>query len=193
MSPLNTPPPRPAEAPGLFRKALADRWALLPSEVRALHAEKPRQTFTGRADIRRGSSLLARIAASFFGFPDAGTDVPLRLTKTRSGQHEVWERDFDGRILRSHFAPAPGRYRYRERFWWLSFELDLPVENGEMRLPVRRGWFLGVPVPRALLPVSDSREFARHGRFHFDIALNAPFGAGLIVHYRGSLVPDDGD
>lgn len=59
-----------------------------------------------------------------------------------------------------------------------------------MSLPVRRGWFLGVPVPRFLLPKSDSTEFALDGKFHFDVALSAPLGGGHIVRYRGALTPD---
>ena len=59
-----------------------------------------------------------------------------------------------------------------------------------MHLPVRRGWCLGIPIPRALLPWSDSREFAVDGRFHFDVALGAPLGGGLIVRYRGTVTPD---
>ena len=59
-----------------------------------------------------------------------------------------------------------------------------------MRLPVRRGWFLGIPLPKFLLPGSDSREYVADGVFRFDVSLSAPFGGGLIVRYRGSLVPD---
>ena len=59
-----------------------------------------------------------------------------------------------------------------------------------MNLPVRRGWFLGLPIPRPFLPKSDSREYAKDGVFHFDVALGAPLGQGLIVRYRGSLKPD---
>jgi hypothetical protein len=68
--------------------------------------------------------------------------------------------------------------------------MDLPVKDGAMGLPVRRGWCLGVPLPPFLLPASDSREYAQDGAFHFDITLSAPFGGALIVRYRGSLRPD---
>lgn len=68
--------------------------------------------------------------------------------------------------------------------------LDLLVEDESMRLPVRRGWFLGLPLPRFLLPKSDSREYVENGSFSFDVALSAPFGGGLLVRYRGHLRPD---
>lgn len=47
-----------------------------------------------------------------------------------------------------------------------------------------------MPLPKFLLPASVSREFVVGGVFHFDVALHAPMGGGLIVRYRGSLVPD---
>jgi hypothetical protein len=71
-----------------------------------------------------------------------------------------------------------------------NYEQELPVENSCMWLPVRRGWFLGIPLPQSLLPSSDSREYAHDGVFRFDVSLGAPFGAGLIVRYRGHVKPD---
>jgi Domain of unknown function (DUF4166) len=59
-----------------------------------------------------------------------------------------------------------------------------------LHLWVLRGWFLGIPIPRLLLPRSESREFELDGAFHFDVALLAPLGGGLIVRYRGTVSPD---
>lgn len=59
-----------------------------------------------------------------------------------------------------------------------------------MHFPVHRGWFLGIPQPRFLLPVSDSREYSVDGVFHFDVSLIAPLGGGHIVRYRGQVKPD---
>jgi hypothetical protein len=55
---------------------------------------------------------------------------------------------------------------------------------------VRRGWFLGIPLPAMLLPVSEAREYDAGGVFHFDVGLYAPLGGGLIVRYQGHLTPD---
>jgi Domain of unknown function (DUF4166) len=62
-----------------------------------------------------------------------------------------------------------------------------------MRLPVRRGWFLGIPLPRFVLPISDSREYSENGVFKFDVSLIAPLGGGLIVRYKGQVKPDRED
>lgn len=174
----------------LFQTALADRWSKLPPEVQALHSVQDVESFSGTADITRGTSLIARFAAWFFGFPPAGTNVPVTVTKTRTDKGEIWERNFNGRIFRSFCSPARMPYRYRERFWLFNYEQDLPVENETMQLPVRRGWFLGIPLPKICLPGSDSREFVRNGAFNFDVSLSAPLNGGLIVRYRGRLTPD---
>ena len=175
--------------PALFEAALGDRWAEVPSEVQELHTIHDVESFSGKAEVTRGRSLLARLAAFVFGFPHANPSSDLTLTKTRVGHGEIWERTFDEKVFRSFCSPAPKPHRYRERFGPFTFEQDLPVLDGAMHLPVRRGWFLGIPLPKVMLPKSDSREFARDGVFHFDVALSAPLGGGLIVRYRGSLRP----
>lgn len=179
-----------APCPTLFQAALADRWAHLPPEVQALHSVQDVESFSGTAQVIRGRSVIARFAAWFFGFPPATDETPVTVTKTRTETGEIWERNFGGRIFRSYCTPAPAMHRYRERFWHFNYEQELPVDNGCMRLPVRRGWFLGVPLPRFLLPKSESQEYACEGVFHFDVALDAPLGGGLIVRYRGELRPD---
>jgi len=176
--------------PTLFQAALADRWNDLPSTVQALHSVQDVQAFSGTAQVERGTTLLARLSAWFFGFPQAGDDVPITVTKTRNGRGEIWERNFAGRVFRSYCTPATGKYRYKERFWLFNYEQDLPVSNQTMHLPVRRGWILGIPIPRPFLPKSDSREYEVDGIFHFDVGLSAPLGGDLIVRYRGWLVPD---
>ncbi|MEO0426945.1 MAG: DUF4166 domain-containing protein [Pseudomonadota bacterium] len=179
-----------ADRPTLFQSALRDRWALLPAEVRELHSGQDIESFSGTATVTRGTSPIARLVAWFFGFPPAGDEVPVTVTMTITENGETWERNFDGRVFRSHFNSSPLPYRYFERFWLFVCELELPVEKGAMHLVVRRGWFMGVPLPKFLLPGSDSREYARDGRFHFDVSLSAPLGGGLIVRYRGRLEPE---
>ncbi|MDA7949380.1 MAG: DUF4166 domain-containing protein [Hyphomicrobiaceae bacterium] len=178
------------ERRNLFQIALGEYWSTLRPEARALHSVQDVESFSGTAQVIRGSSLPARLTGWIFGFPTAGHDVPLTVTKTRTDSGEIWERNFDGRIFRSYLTPATEPYRCRERFWPFTFELDLPVKNGSMYLLVRRGWVLGLPIPRPFLPGSDSCEYVKNGKFHFDVALSAPLGQGLIVRYRGSLVPD---
>ena len=174
----------------LFQSALAERWHDLSPIARRTHCVRDLETFSGRASVERGTGLLARATAWFFGFPDAGIDISLTVTKTRMDDGETWERNFGGTVFRSHLTPSR-LHHVRERFWAFTYELELPVVDGAMHLLVRRGWFLGIPMPKFLLPGSDSREYVEDGKFRFDVSLNAPFGGGLIVRYRGTVSPDE--
>lgn len=181
-----------SDHPTLFRAALGELWHELPPAVRRMHSVQDIESFSGRAEVTRGTSILARLAAAFFRFPKAGTDVPLTITKSRTSSGEIWERNFAGRVFRSYLTPS-GPGRYKERFWLFNYEQDLPVLNATLHLPVRRGWFAGIPLPRFLLPASRSREFAVDGQFRFDVGLHAPLGGGLIVRYQGWVEPDAPD
>lgn len=177
--------------PPLFQAALGEKWHQLPVEVQMLHSIQDCESFSGRAEVTRGNSLLARVAAALFRFPVAGKEVPMTITMTRTPSGETWERNFNGRRFRSYLTPA-GPDHYRERFLVFNYEQELPVGDGYMELPVRRGWVLGLPLPRRLLAGSDSREYSNDGKFHFDVNLLAPVTGELIVRYRGWVEPDEG-
>jgi hypothetical protein len=177
-------------APTLFQAALGENWHRLPRRVQRLHSGRDVESFSGRACVTRGRGLIPLLAAWLFRFPEEGDDVPLTVTKTRTRRGETWERNFAGRRFRSFLTASPRPSHCRERFGPLTCELELPVKDAALRLPVRRGWLLGIPLPSLLLPGSCSREFAVDDRFHFDVGLYAPLTGGLIVRYRGWLEPD---
>jgi hypothetical protein len=185
-------PNAPGTAPTatLFETALGERWQALPAAVRRLHSGAAVERFAGRATVTRGSSLLARTAVWLLGFPAAGEDLPLTLTIQRTMAGETWQRSFAGAQLRSFLSASPRPFHYRERFGPFTYEQELPVEDGVLHLPARRGWLLGLPLPRFLLAKSCTREFAEDGVFHFDVGLFAPLTGGLIVRYRGWLRPE---
>ena len=71
--------------------------------------------------------------------------------------------------------------------------MDLAVEAHAAGLDMAvTGWRLGsLPLPRRLRPTTRASErIDAQGRFRFDVALFLPL-IGLLVHYRGWLVPDD--
>jgi hypothetical protein len=174
----------------LFQAALGDGWHELPPCIQRLHSVRGAQTFSGRASVARGGSLIARLAAWLVGLPKAGEDVPVTVTMSATPEGEDWERSFAGRRLRSVLTPSPLPGHVRERFGAATFELELPVQHAALHFPVRRGWFLGIPLPSVLLPRSCTRELAVNGVFHFDVGLYAPLTGSLIVRYRGWLQPD---
>jgi hypothetical protein len=171
--------------PTLFQEALSERWEELPASVRRLHSVQDVEVFSGRANVTRGKGLLERGLSFFFSFPKAADNVAVAITKTRTALGETWERDFGGRRFRSYLSPSPRRFHCREQFFAFTYELELPMENGSLFLPVRRGWFFGIPLPRFLLPKSQAREYDVNGTFHFDVGLYAPLTGQLIVRYEG--------
>jgi hypothetical protein len=177
--------------PTLFQEALGERWEELPASLRRLHSVQDIEMFTGRAKVTRGNGLLERAAVFFFGFPQAGDNVPVTITKTRTALGEIWERDFGGRKFRSSLSPSPRRFHFRERFFAFTYELELSIENGSLLLLVRRGWLFGISLPCFLLPGSQARESDLDGTFHFDVRLYAPLTGRLIVRYEGYFASND--
>jgi hypothetical protein len=174
----------------LYERVLGDAWSSLPPTLRTMHSVQRSATVKGRAAIRRGRSALARLIALFIRFPDAADDVPVEVRFDVAHGVETWTRTFGARSFSSKQSEGTGRYERLvcERFGPIRLGLALVIDAGRLRLIVR-GWdFLGIPLPRSLAPRSISHEREQDGRFHFDVELSHPL-AGLIVHYRGWLVP----
>ncbi len=177
------------EAPFLFQDALGADWGGLPAPVRELHEIDDLRCFAGRAEVERGDGWLPCLAAFCFRFPPASGDVAVRVIMERRGEREIWLRQFGNRRFRSRLRPG-GAGRVWERFGPFDFLIDLQVVEGALHFPVTGGRCLGVPMPRALLPRSVSREHVRDGVFHFDVALYLPLTGQQVVRYRGWLRPE---
>lgn len=182
---------RRGEAPvvPLIRQVLGGAFPALPQQVQATHDHAGPRRWSGRAEVLRGRGWLARAIAWAFRFPAAAADVAVTVVKTPVEGGEVWERRFGGQVFRSHLRG--GARGLTERFGPFTFAIALEAREGALHWPVTRGWCLGVPLPRWLLPVSVAREYAQDGRFRFDVALHAPL-AGLVVRYRGWLAAEGG-
>jgi hypothetical protein len=180
--------PMDGRAP-LYRRLLGEAWNLLPGPLQAMHDLDSELTAQGVAVIERGEGLLARLAARVIGFPHAGQDVPVTVSFRARDGREHWQRTFAGRSFASIQEQGRGRFERLicERFGPLNFGMALVLEEGRMRLVMRRWSCCGIPLPRALAPRSNSYEFAQDGRFHFHVEIGHPL-TGLIVGYRGWLV-----
>ena len=147
-------------------------------------------TAEGIATVTRGDGLLARLAAAVIGFPHAGENVPLRVDFKLEDGRERWTRTFAGRSFHSTQEQGRGRFEWLvcERFGPLCAGMALVLDDGKLRLVVRRWSVFGIPLPLWLAPRGDSYEYAEDGRFHFHVEIAHPF-TGLIVGYQGWLVP----
>lgn len=169
----------------LFEAFLGEDLEHLPAQVRRLHDVPAPRRWTGRAKVTRGASLWARTIAAAFGFPPATDDTPVTVTMTPQDEGELWERQFGDKTFWSFLKVKDGQMT--ERFGPLTFTLGLHVAGGQLHFPVISGRLGPIPFPKAFLPISIAREYEEDGRFHFDVALQAPFTGALMVHYQGWL------
>jgi hypothetical protein len=144
---------REEPAPSLFEMLLGESWQQLPTSLRRLHSVQDIESFSGRATVTRGSGLIARLIGLLFCFPKAGRDILVIVTKQRIGRGETWERNFAGRIFRSRLSASSRAGHCREAFIPFTYELELPVRDGSLHLPV--------PARMALRPAAAGLPAAR--------------------------------
>ena len=172
----------------LHARILGTAWQSLPAVLRAVHGAGPKLTITGEASITRGRGVLARLLAWIMRFPAAGENILVAVTFERYGDHDKWTRDFGGQVFASTFTAGSGRFEHLlcERFGPLTFGMALVPDADRLNLVMRRWSFLGLPLPRRLIPGGDSYEYAKDNRFCFDVEIRLPL-AGFVVRYRGFL------
>ena len=175
----------------LYEGVLGEAWTRLPPAVRALHDVVDQLCFEGESRVIGGSHPLSSLVRWIMGFPPAGEAVPVRVTMECRDGAEHWQRQFG----RHRFSSVLSRYQgdppghLRERFGAMQFELSLPADASGLQMPLHRGWFLGIPLPKFLLPRSETREFVDgQGRFNFDVDVSLPL-IGRVVRYQGWLLP----
>ena len=178
----------------LYFRTLGGAMERLPAEIRDLHRNG---RFRGRATVERGRNPLGRLVATVLGLPPEGEhEVVVEITEGPDGV-ERWSRRYDGQEMLSFQSEGAGRAAHTvvERFGPFAVWLGLSVEGEGLDARLRyttRGWsFLGLPLPRALLPGGDVFEAVdEQGRFTFHVDMRAP-GFGRLVRYRGWLERDD--
>lgn len=171
----------------MFVSALGAAFGALPHPLQAAHLIAAPITLTGLARVTRGTGRLANLIATLARFPPGADDTHVTVIMQPEGRGELWVRDFGGNRFQSHLRPCAGSLT--ERFGPLTFQISVHVQDGALHYPVTRGWCLGIPLPRCLLPVSEATETVQNDRFTFDVRLSLPLGLGLMVHYQGWLEP----
>src|SRR5262245_33768858 len=172
-------------------RALGRAFDLLPDAIRRAHLVDERLLLQGRASVDGAASAIGRALAWLLGFPRHAADVPVTVEMRVDEAGETWTRTVGGRSFRSRLAPFVGR-RITERLGVVTFDLMLTASPAGLDLAIVAGRLGPVPLPRALLPRSLARERVdAAGRFCFDVPIALP-GLGLLVQYRGVLVPASG-
>src|SRR5262249_15476453 len=139
----------------LYCRVLGEAFEQMPAPWRAMHELHDELIAEGVARVERGTGLLATLVARLIGFPNAARDVPVRVTFTLRDGVETWLRQFAERRFSSTQQEGRGRYERLlvETFGPFRFGLALVIDDGRMRLVVRRWSFLGLPLPRAWTPI----------------------------------------
>ncbi|HEY8026297.1 MAG TPA: DUF4166 domain-containing protein [Burkholderiaceae bacterium] len=173
----------------LYQTILGKDWGTLPAPIKAMHSCEEQLEAKGFAVIERGSGLLPWLTAKIFGFPAAGTNVPVGVTFRNERGGELWTRKFGNKSFSSFQSQGMGSSKglLCERFGPLVFGLALFLREGRLNLEVRRWRFFGLPLPLVLAPSGDSYEHVEDGKFCFHVEIRHPL-VGLIVRYRGWLL-----
>jgi hypothetical protein len=181
--------PLPVDAP-LYRRVLGGAWQSLPPPLAAMHDLAGDLTAEGVATVERGRGALARLVGLLFRFPRSGEAVPVKVSFRAAHGREHWRRSFAGRSFASVQFAGRGRCERLlcESFGPVTFGLALVMDDGKLRLVLRRWSFLGLPLPLVLAPRADAYESADDGRFNFHVEISHAL-TGLIVRYRGWLQP----
>lgn len=169
----------------LYARLLRERFHSLPPLVRAIHLVHGDAAAAGEGEVRRGAGWLGRLAGIVVRFPPAGR-YPLHLAFTEDDGVERWTRQFGPHRFASELSEQEGLLT--ERFGPLRFRFELPSDGSGPRMALR-GWsFARLPLPIALAPRIDAREWQEDGRFRFDVRIALPL-AGELIHYSGWLRP----
>ena len=175
----------------LYARILGSAWQSLPAPIRHMHELRSTLVARGRAKVKRGRGLLARLAAAIIGFPPASSDVPVGVEFDASKGGETWTRTFGKHSFFSRQSSGRGRSQHLlcEHFGPLRFDMALVARGGRLSLVLRRWSIFGMPLPVALCPHSESYESAENDRFNFHVRISHPI-TGPIVQYDGWLVRD---
>jgi len=172
----------------LFRRALGSAFDDLPAPIRHAHEVADRLLLAGQATIEPAPHAIGRLIARLIGFPATASEVPVSVEMRVDADDEIWTRTFGTARFASRLSTStPGRVR--ERFGPLAFDLELAATGAGLDLVVIAARIGFVRLPAFLTPQSFAKErIDGEGRFHFDVPVSLPV-LGLLVHYRGWLVP----
>jgi hypothetical protein len=174
-------------APSPFRQWLGAAVPNLPLAIRALHDDPLERSASGTVTVTRGIHPVARLMCRMLGFPASGADLPLLVEFEPRGSGEIWRRIFSSSTFASHLKPWPGRTgAVRECVGPLAYGFRLETDAQGLRMVFERWWLCGIPLPRALGPRVEARQWQDGEDYCFSVDV-AAIGIGPVIGYRGRL------
>nr|WP_266169263.1 DUF4166 domain-containing protein [Dyella subtropica] len=154
--------------------------------MQRMHGSSRHVHARGMAQVEGASHFPAKLLRRLLGLPEPGKDQPLELTIEREGGRETWTRLFENGQMRSTLERSADGKHLREQLGPMALYFTLSRDGETIDWQLKRGRFLGLPVPRALLGSVLSRSTAEHGRYVFHIDTRLPL-LGQLIAYRGWL------
>ncbi|MDB5585741.1 MAG: saccharopine dehydrogenase [Devosia sp.] len=167
----------------LYQRVMGERFFDLPAPVRQMHSIIGDGGAAGTGTVTRGTSHMAHVTAIIMGFPPSG-EHSVHVAFAENNGIETWTRSFSGHHFQSRLSLAKGLLI--ERFGPMRFSFDLLSTPAGLQMVMRQWSIFHVPMPLALAPRSEAREWAEGEDFLFDVPIRLPL-VGMIVHYHGRL------
>lgn len=179
-----------AERMPLYREALGADYDRLPAIIRAMHDVRGRHTAHGCGRVRRSTHLFGRLLATFLGMPAEASSATIAVSFTLRDGVESITRSYDGAILITHQAIAPGARGEKpllmERFGPVKLFIRLEGDEAGVTFHLQACRLLGLPMPSVLAPRLTARERVSEGKYHYFVQVALPF-LGRLIEYEGLL------
>ena len=164
-------------------------WALLAGPVRRMHGGSATLHAHGVAQVEGARHPFARLLRGMLGLPGPGSDQAIALSIRREGAREIWTRGFANGRMRSTLQRSADGTLLHERLGPVSLYFELHRAGDAIDWRLRRGRWLGLPLPRTWFGSVLSRSLAEAGRYVFEIDTRLPL-LGQLIAYRGWLEID---
>lgn len=179
----------------LYEMLLGKSWSNVAPAIQNAHPQEMPVERDGWFDITHGRSWLARLLAHWSKLPASGRAVPTRLRVERTGNCEIWRRNFGSFPLEST-QHTPCERMLIERFGRIEFRFKVQVRNGGMHFHQTRVSIVVGPckllLPARLGPRVDAQEMPGDSEYETRVRVTVRLPiVGLLIDYQGQMGPQE--
>lgn len=164
-----------------LQKHLSDQFHELDELIQKAHIGTIR--LKGLVSVKRGNAL-ASLMCTVLGFPKNSDQCPLEVLAEHKAEEMIWQRNFNGRLMVSHFSLV-GPY-LQESLGMTRMLMKLTVQNGRLVYDLVKTKMLGITLPKFLSPGLTAYEHEDGDKYVFSVEVSLPF-IGRLIKYEGRL------